>query len=234
MNPRIVGNGIIRPPGFAQVVNSLSPTYWWRLGESSGPTAVDEISAANGTYGSGVTLGQTGALWADTNTAILNDGTDEVAVTTASPVTDNAWSAVLWFKVSTQTQQLLSQKDGAGTGRSLATVRVTSGNLACFFGGTVIEVPVDTADNFWHMASITFSGGAGGTLTAYLDSGANFVSATRTGEGATGALVIGGDKNELNSLSGSLDEVVWFSSALTSTQVARLYAAGTNTPWPIV
>jgi len=48
---------------------------YWRLGETSGTTAVDVIGAKNGTISGGVTLGQAGAL-ADGDNAMAFDGTN--------------------------------------------------------------------------------------------------------------------------------------------------------------
>src|SRR4029453_13384502 len=59
----------------ARVVADGAVAYW-RLGETSGTSAVDVIGGANGTISGGVMLGQTGAL-ADGNTAMLFDATNE-------------------------------------------------------------------------------------------------------------------------------------------------------------
>lgn len=49
--------------GYYEQVMSDNPIAWWRLGESSGSTASNEIvTAADGTYNGGFTLGQTNDL----------------------------------------------------------------------------------------------------------------------------------------------------------------------------
>src|SRR5207244_3076415 len=50
---------------------------YWRLGESSGATAADELFANPGTYEHGVTLGTGGGLTSDPDTAALFDGVDD-------------------------------------------------------------------------------------------------------------------------------------------------------------
>lgn len=51
------------------------PAAYWRLGESSGTNAVDEMGASNGTYAGGYTLGASGALANNSNTAVELNGT---------------------------------------------------------------------------------------------------------------------------------------------------------------
>jgi Putative amidase domain/Concanavalin A-like lectin/glucanases superfamily len=55
---------------YSDAVLANSPTGYWRLGDTSGPTAVDSSpNHYNGTYSSGVTLGVAGALNTDPDTA---------------------------------------------------------------------------------------------------------------------------------------------------------------------
>jgi len=62
--------------GYDTAITADAPAGYWRLGESSGTTASDASgNARHGTYVGAVTLGQTGALTGDLNTAIvLNNG----------------------------------------------------------------------------------------------------------------------------------------------------------------
>ena len=67
--------GRIQAAGYAATVSSTPGLLaYWRLGESSGTTAVDELGAHNGTYVGGHTLGVPGALQGDANTAVGLDG----------------------------------------------------------------------------------------------------------------------------------------------------------------
>lgn len=56
--------------GYAAVVWADAPVGYWRLGEANGTTAVDEMGNGNGTYVNSPTLGDTGALDGDANTAV--------------------------------------------------------------------------------------------------------------------------------------------------------------------
>ena len=62
---------------YATSVRSDNPLAYWRLGETSGTTAADDLTAHPATYGGSPTLGGTGALVADTNKAPTLDGVND-------------------------------------------------------------------------------------------------------------------------------------------------------------
>jgi hypothetical protein len=69
-----------------QVESSSGLLGYWRLGDSSGPTAVDETGQHNGTYRSGTTLDVSGAILGDANTAVSFDGsTGKVTIPSLGP-----------------------------------------------------------------------------------------------------------------------------------------------------
>ena len=90
-----LGKNLLSVPsasGYADVVNSLSPIAYYRLGESSGTTAVDETGNYNLTYTGSPVLAQSGLLSGDGNSSISTNGSTQYAtgvydnvVTTNSP-----------------------------------------------------------------------------------------------------------------------------------------------------
>lgn len=63
---------------YSSEVLADSPLTYLRLGEGSGTTATDASgNGRHGTYGGSPTLGQTGALTGDADTAVLFDGVDD-------------------------------------------------------------------------------------------------------------------------------------------------------------
>ena len=76
------------PPSsaYGRAIATDRPLGWWRLGETSGSVAVDQMGANNGTYSaSGVTLGQTGLVATDPNkAAAFNGSSGSVAIPPAS------------------------------------------------------------------------------------------------------------------------------------------------------
>ena len=59
-----------RKPDYSSTIKGDSPAAYWRLGEPSGTNANDEIGIADGTYAGSPTLGVTGLLVGDTDTAV--------------------------------------------------------------------------------------------------------------------------------------------------------------------
>src|SRR5580704_13138755 len=88
----LVGGVVSRPPVVALAASTYAPTVlgdspgtYWRLGEATGTTAADATSNGNtGTYQSGATLAQAGAMVGDSDTAALLDGTSAYVSSTLS------------------------------------------------------------------------------------------------------------------------------------------------------
>jgi hypothetical protein len=59
---------------YPAVVEADTPLSYWRFGEASGTVAADQMGATAGTYAGGVTLGATGAIAGDSDTAATFDG----------------------------------------------------------------------------------------------------------------------------------------------------------------
>jgi len=59
-------------------VKSLKPVAYWRLGESTGSTAFDEMGSYNGTYINLPTLNQSGLLVDDGDACVYLDGVDQI------------------------------------------------------------------------------------------------------------------------------------------------------------
>ena len=83
---------------YAQEVLADNPVAYWRLGEASGTTAVDETGSHDGTY-SGVTLGATGLLAGDTDTAVeFNNSTDYIEVADHADFEVSTFTFECWVK----------------------------------------------------------------------------------------------------------------------------------------
>jgi hypothetical protein len=205
------------------------PIAYWRLGESSGTTAVDATGNGHtGTYLGGVTLGVPAALVGDTDTAARFNGSNGmVQVPDSAPLRLNAsWSIEFWAK---QVSYMNTNPGILGKGNP------TNPNG---YG-----ISADSHGALWFMRNQKVSGSGDGALTTsfryfvltydvpskkmrWYVNGALATTTTVSLPNATGtqpfqlgqsAGVFGND---------DLDEVALYGAALNSTQVAAHYAAG--------
>jgi hypothetical protein len=174
-------------------VDADLPVAYWRLGESSGTTASDAVGSNNGTYVNGVSLGQTGALSGDANTAALFDGTNDYMTVPDAATLDltSAVSVEFWVKpTGTGDWRFLVGKATVGDG-AYANYQVLldpDNKLNVSFGNISSELsladPV-ALDTGWHHVVATYSTSAGGVL--YVD------GAVRASGSAIGSLAANSD-----------------------------------------
>jgi PKD repeat protein len=221
---------------YAQGVLDDGASNYWRLGESSGPTVTDWAGFNNASAGSGVTLGGTGAINGDTNTAASFDGTGNgLVVASASENGTNTFSSEAWFKTTSTSGGKIVGFGGSASGDSGSYDRhvYLQNNGQVTFGvypGGVRTVtsPKSYNDGSWHHVVATL-GSTG--MVLYLD-GAKVGARTdvTTAQGYTGYWRIGGDNlngwpNQPSSfyLKGDIDDVAIYGKALTATEVRSHY-----------
>jgi hypothetical protein len=92
--------GAFTPTPYATTVTATPGlTNWWRLGEASGTTAVDQIGGANGTYVGGYTLRVPGPIFNDPTTAAGFDGTTGDVHVPRLPASSN-WTIEGWTNLA--------------------------------------------------------------------------------------------------------------------------------------
>jgi len=102
---------------YAGTIAGLGASHLWRLGEAAGSTlAVDAIGGAHGTPNVGVTLGGSGALLNETDTASTSTAAGSV-VTSNSEAAPTSVSVEAWVKTtSTRGGRIVGFGDQANTG----------------------------------------------------------------------------------------------------------------------
>ncbi|QES10330.1 DNRLRE domain-containing protein [Streptomyces venezuelae] len=162
---------------YADAVRATGPVNYWRLGDSSGAAAADEMSAGgNGSYRDGVTLGGVGAfLDGDDGAATLDGSKGAVAVPAESVYDATSLSVELWFRTDKPSGVLLGLQNaelGATPTMWNASLLVDGeGKLRGHLwdgpsAGWPVMGGVKVTDNTWHHVVIT-GGPAGQSL--YLD-----------------------------------------------------------------
>ena len=254
------------PPGFG-AVGGTQPTRsayaerviadgavaYWRLGETSGTTAVDSVGGKNGTISGGVTLGQPGPL-ADGDRAMrFANPTGQVRVAASGAY--QAWGtgpATIEFWMNTGTVPstgsfwLVDTKNATTLTKGLGFDLETTPTLRfwCSDGTTnvVSLYPYSSYLNQWHHIVGVVRRGPD-HLELWLDGVMKDSDAITAGAdiSSTSGVMLGAYTGDLTSsayhYTGLLDEVAIYPTALTATQIAAHYAMGTQTgftgggPW---
>ena len=224
---------------YGQLVDSESGLRaHWRLGEASGTTAWDTTGAVNGAYGSGAKPGAAGAIANDPDTAATFDGTPNARITFPALQTVTDFSVEGWSYLTSATAINNTVYGGNGTVRILARPGIPGSPTAAYAGvwlnGTEYALQPTTSEsnvNQWVHWALTRSAG---TLSFYRD---GVLIGQRTDLPTTATADISGwigtqSNGSAYPLTGRIDEVSLYTSALTGDQVANHFAAGQNAPPP--
>ena len=234
---------------YVDVVDGLSPVGYWRLGESSGTTANDRSgNTLNGTY-NGASLGATGALNGDSDTAVDFDGFNDDMITVSSTTLRLAedMSVSFWVDIdvlpgaSATDPLFVIEADAQGSGTALMAELTVDENGDVVYthqygtGGSGTEQHVFTSANLdtdtWYNIAVTRDSTANEVMLyidgSYLDT----FSYTNDAQGAgSGTLYLGKFGSDL--YDGSVDEIAVFDYELTSTNVSDIYDAANPVPEP--
>ena len=148
---------------YSSAVLGMGPAGYWRLGEPSGTVATDQVGAHNGTYVNSPTLGATGLLASDNDTAVTLNGTTQ-NVTVGVPVNiagTSAMSMAVWVNVTPD-----------ATYRTIFhTGNVTDGSDILLFSQNTLS----------GVQRRTWGGGADNAYGAALSAGLHFMAITYDG-----------------------------------------------------
>jgi|tagenome__1003787_1003787.scaffolds.fasta_scaffold20939752_2 hypothetical protein len=217
---------------YAQTIGGTTGlAAYWRLGEASGTTAADAVSAWPGTYVA-ATLAAEGALSDDTDTAARFTGAGYVSAgngpAIAGPLTVEAWVSTDANRLGYLVSDGTSSTSGyhlwlASNGAPTFTIRMTGGTVE------IAGAPLSVRD--WHHLAATVSATA---VTLYAD---GVAVATKPALGvprASGStLYLGRYSGGSRNYAGRLDEVALYRAALDPATVAAHYALGADTRPPV-
>jgi uncharacterized repeat protein (TIGR01451 family) len=222
---------------YATVVMADAPLAYWRLGETSGSTAADQLGSSPGTFGAGSTLGVTGALTSDVDRALRSAGSSGqrplvVAHTSALDLGNGPFTIEAWARRTT-TGTLDSIVDyGYGNSPGGPMLAYVGDRIGLWQNGVGL-IAQDTGtslDTSWHHLAATWDGTTGRVYRdGVLVSGS---STSRVLGNQTGPLLIGANQDAGEEFSGDLDEIAIYRKALTAAQIQTHAAAGLNGPGP--
>jgi virginiamycin B lyase len=220
--------GRVQPAGYAATVSSTSGLLaYWRLGESSGATARDARGAHNGIYLGGHTLGLTGALFGDANTAVGLDGSSgDVGLPSLGTASD--WTVEGWTELNADASKnpggnnaLYASKDGVRL--IVRPTGVYANDLTAGPSKAIVKTTVSNVGSWVYWALVRH----GPTLTVYRNAIA--IGSVTLAKPAVASLLDGaiGAVGDTWHLHGKVDEVAAYNSALTpSTLLSHYQLAG--------
>jgi PKD repeat protein len=235
---------------YAQAVTNDSPTFYYRLGESSGTTVnnlsgpvgnttqeLGTINTVNATAGAGVSRGVTGPISGDPDTASkFNGNSNGRAVTSQQVYSDDSMSVETWFRTTSASGKMI----GFGSNGSVTGNSATYDQSLYLSGGKVswsvydsatrtIQSPASYNNGSWHHAVATLGGDG---MKLYVDGSLVATRASTTyARGFYGYWKIGGDSTPSGNMnfSGDLDEVAIYKTVLPAEKVTQHYQLRTGT-----
>lgn len=213
---------------YTQTVRNDNPSFFWRLGDTSGTTATDSSpNSFTGIYESGTTQGSAGPINGDSTTATSFNGSSSGFVTAAQPVSNpKVFSIEVWFKTTTKQGGRLvgfgNSQTGTSTNYDRHIYMMNDGQLTFgVYNASVktIESPDVYNDGQWHYAVAT-EGPSG--MTFYVDGQLIGTNSNTTPQNYTGYWRVGGDN-----LNGAWNLDPWGSNSQGTTQPADYYFSGT-------
>lgn len=220
------------PSAYRSAVISNAPTGYWRLGESSGTVALDQVGTHPGTYAYAPSLGQPGALFGANSTSVGFNGTSQfLQIPSDSTLNTVAFSVEVWVYPT----------GGAGAYRGVMASRYYPTGWSLYAGA-------GNAWEFWVNSGNSMTSVAGGSVA--LNTWQHLVG---TFDGATATLYVNGTLVASSTISvgyqpqtrnplevgqsepgsdlyfpGRLEEAAVYSSALSAAQVQQHYSVGTT------
>lgn len=227
---------------YSNAVMALNPVAYWPLEETNQPplNVATNLGTAGGAYdgfyGGGVTLGVTGALPGDSDTAASLNGATDIPVPFGSKLSIQAPFSVEVWAVSSNSTGTCVLSDGVFSNpRSGWLLYNNVGSVWDFRlydqNGTALSLELQSggaADTSWHHIVATFDGVNGnlyvdGTLVAGPTAATGYVP------NPSGNMTIGERGDGSFQFTGSIDEVAIYTNVLSASDVSAHYQNGTNT-----
>ncbi len=233
----------------SNIYNSGTPTDlssdsnlvgYWRFEENTGTSIADSSTNSNtATLTNGPTFSTDVPIAWSNDYSLSVDGTNDHLATnfiTNTHSLKDGFSSSLWVYLDdNSTTQDFFGRYGDGSARFYfgitgTKVRAAVGNA---YDTTTLSHGMSTGA--WYHVAYTFSGGSSGTFTYYLNgSSVGTISFTWTSDsGSYEPVHIGGLKNGANTsqnpTNGKLDEIAFYNSALSASDITAIYNSGAPT-----
>ncbi len=231
---------------YVEAVQASEPTHWWRMNDATGTSLADSAGFRPLTA-TGVTAGVPGGISNDSGTAARFAGTSTTrAYTTTIDSPPDVFTLEAWFKTTSLTGGKIIGRGNRTTSNSNKMDRhiylTNTGQVV--FGvkpdqtRQVVTSPGTYRNGAWHHVAASLSPAG---MKLYVDGALVAQRAdVKTAEHlARGYWRVGGDAHNnwpsaplTAAINGDLDEVAVYKRALSDSEIALHYAAGTGAPTP--
>lgn len=204
---------------------------YYKLDETSGSTAVDELATNDGTI-TGATVNQAGKI----GTAYSFDGSGD-RVSMVSGVSGN-FTATCWVKAISNSSEgrILTIRGSSGSSAGICIASnpaIGSNGINSLHeiiawgstGGTNIY------DSTWHFLTLTWDGT---TSKLYLDGDSTPESTNSSSPSLSTQNYIGQHSSTTNTFVGTIDEVAIWSRVLSTDEITELYNSGSGITYPFL
>jgi hypothetical protein len=206
------------PPAYREAVFCRGPRSYWRLGERRGASAADEIGGRAASYSGGVSLGQSGALRGDPDTAVSLDGVDDEVSLGPLP---SPRTVELWLKARGPLASGAAAFSNRDEMSHYVFLGVSDDGRARAYDSFALTSPQRVDDGVWHYLVYTYDGSTG---RLYVDGDLAASGVFERLEGVAQARV-GYDPAPAAHLRGLVDEVAVYDFPLSRAEVKAHYRA---------
>ena len=222
-----------RQPLYEELVRSLGPVAYWRLGEQSGTNANDDTAGLHdGTYTNTPTLGADPLLTNHGGTSVsFASASSEFAdvADAAGDLAPKAESTLLaWFNTSTDANDYIAAKFQAVNGFQWIVFGTDVDEVRVFYdnsSATGLNATSDVIDGVTHFSAVTLSGGTG---RIYVDGVEESSASLPTPAPNNLNFTIGARTDNTSHFNGRLGHITLFDYALTAGQVDMLWRLGSG------
>lgn len=217
---------------YEKIILGDGPIAYWRLGETSGSAATDEIGSFNGTYAGSPSLDQTTLIESafGDGSVIFSGAGERLDITgfplgTGNPTQFSIEAWISGWSITSGVVNIFVQREASGSDANAAFYIVSGGsvrfNKSPPSGGTLVGSVIDTGIH--HLVYTE----DGATRTIYIDGSQDVQdSGGEVFSGSIAKTEIGNYTFGTNTSTVNLDEMAIYDYPLTPNQVARHYVSG--------
>jgi hypothetical protein len=233
----VIASSRRRAKSYRDEVLADNPVAYWRLGETSGTTAADEVGSYNGTYQGTYTLGEDGPITGGKAVG-FSGASGEMSASPQSAIGDISTATLECWMYRAASGRIVAAGFGDGNGSRFSILWFSDNNIyfsaeknSTAFGSVFANLTE------WHHLAMVFDGSLSGNarIAFYLDGelkartgGSGTHPATLAASSSLGNISAGRENLNNRSSNGRIAEMAIYPTALSAARIAAHYDARNN------